>query len=91
MQTPAEQVWPVVHWCPHMPQFPTLVAVSTQRPLHAVCPLGQPHAPMLHAWPPVHALPQNPQLSGSLLMFAQLLSHAIKPAAHDAEQTPCEQ
>jgi len=74
-----------------MPQFETLVAVSTQRPLHVAWPDGQPHAPMLHACPPVHALPQKPQLSGSLVVFVQLVPHAIKPALHDAEHVPAEQ
>jgi len=60
-----------------VPQFLVLVFVSTQAPLHSICPATeQPHAPALQAAPVPQAIPQPPQLSGS---FTFVFTHAPMP------------
>ena len=56
-----------------MPQFVTLVCVSTQAPLQSVAPTGQdePHRPLAQVWPAEHATPQAPQLAASVAVLTQ--------------------
>jgi hypothetical protein len=68
-----------------------LLWVSTHTPPHVAMPVGQPHAPFVHAWPPEQRLPQEPQLVASVSVLTQLLPHCVSPTAHVAEHVLCEQ
>ncbi len=47
--TPPPQDCPLGHTFLHWPQFAGSLAVSTQTPSHAICPLGQ-QSPVGHSW-----------------------------------------
>src|SRR5580692_965708 len=48
-----------------LPQLALLEVMSTQLPLHIVCPVAQPQAPPLQTCPAAQVMPQAPQFSAS--------------------------
>jgi hypothetical protein len=76
---------------PQRPQFCALVRVSTQVPLHEVCPAGQPpppmHAPPTQLCPEAQALPQAPQCAVLVVTSTQAPPHDMRGAAHAGEVT----
>lgn len=63
-----------------MPQFIPSVAVFTQRPPHALWPVGQAHTPAAQARPVGHARPQPPQFAPSVMGFTHAAPQASCPA-----------
>jgi hypothetical protein len=68
LQAPAVQLCPVRQALPQLPQFCTLLLVSTQLPPHCLVPVWQVLAqlPAEHTVPVAHTLPQTPQLAESV-------------------------
>jgi hypothetical protein len=78
---------------PQAPQLPALLVVSTQAPLHSVCPTGQPQKPLMQGVPALHAVPQAPQFAALDFTSTHAPLHALcpvgqllrtqRPATHD--------
>lgn len=65
---------------PQPPQFPVLLLVSTQTPVHRVWPLAQAlQVPLTHMLPEGQALPQVPQFATSLLVLTQTPLQRVCP------------
>jgi hypothetical protein len=86
MQTPLVQV-PLHAWL-HPPQLVLLVWVSTQLPLHIICPATvQEHWLLTHVVPPVQAWPQDPQLLPLVVVSTQAPpEHCIWPLGQPVEE-----
>jgi hypothetical protein len=82
----------VEHAVAHVPQWFTLVVVSTHVPLQSVgVPAGQPetHAEPEHTGvPPLHADPQPPQLFLSFVKSMHAPLQALNPALHAKVHAP---
>jgi len=76
---PALQVWPAPQDLPHMPQFRGLLPVSTQVPLHNICPAAQPHVPFTQPCPVPQTWPQLPQLFRSDATVTQAPEQLVSP------------
>jgi hypothetical protein len=85
-QNPPRHTWPVVHACPHMPQFPMSLSRSTQFIPHIARPAGQRHPPSVHVDMPVQTVPHMPQFMGSEFRSTHIASgpapHAVRPVGH---------
>jgi hypothetical protein len=84
---PPLQTIPVVHACPHAPQFAVSVIVSAQRSPQTICPTGQTHAPSSHDWPIKHASEHPPQFAESLAMSTQAPAQFV---SFDEQETSSE-
>jgi hypothetical protein len=71
--------------CPHVPQLASSVAKTTQFGPHWVCPVSQPHMPLLQSWLPEQALLQLPQLSGSAERSAQTSPQSVVLASEQTQ------
>lgn len=87
-QAPATHACPEGHALPQPPQCEASVAVSTQVPLHLVCPVGHGlvHVPPSQVCPVAHAFPQLPQFLASTLVSTHSVPHLVEVAEH--VQTP---
>jgi hypothetical protein len=74
-----------------MPQLPKLVLVSTQLPLHSVCPDGHWQLLPEQVCPAGQALPHAPQFATSLVGLTQLPLQGVSPAPQLREQLLAEQ
>jgi len=74
-----------------VPQLRGSLAVSTQTPAHAVCPLGHWQVPATHERPPVQATLQPPQLALSFEVFTHCCPHSVVPGRHWVAQAPARQ
>jgi hypothetical protein len=76
---------------PQVPQFASEVCVSTQAPLHVVCPVGQLPIMQVPLWqisPMAQAWPQVPQWSELLEVSAHMPLHSICGGVQLSRQVP---
>ena len=85
----AEQSWPDAHVVPHAPQLLLSELNVTQRPLHAICPVGHlgPQVPAEQTSPAVHVTPHIPQFIGSDRRSTQLAPQRLVDALHGPAST----
>ena len=79
MHVPAEQVLPLEHWFPHIPQLAVSVWVSTQLLLHGTRPVGHAQAPRLQVCPVPHTTLQPPQFLASFSVEVHWSLHSVWP------------